>query len=180
MGFSSQDARQAPTTEEQDQLLRAGLVQLVGSSAGPFANRLAQLFGIDMISAVYEPTAPPGGNNNVPQDVADPTGERSAMNKWSDLLRGTGASAGVKLSDRIFGVYKFKVDQSPSNQVFLHDEVQVVGRVVGNVYLKFSTELDTRSLLGQPPNRQILLERQWRFGLPARKPENPKKETPAP
>ncbi len=187
LGFSSQDSHQGPTTEEQDQLLRAGLVQLVGSSAGPFANRLAQLFGIDMIAAVYEPTAPLGGNSNTPQDVGDlrrlavePAGARSTMNTWSDLLRGTGASAGVKLSDRIFGVYKFKVDQSPTNQVFLHDEVQVVGRVVGNIYLKFSTELDTRSLLGQPPNRQILLERQWRFGLPSRKPENPKKETPAP
>jgi hypothetical protein len=97
---------------------------------------------------------------------------RPAVGRLSDLLRGTGASAGVRLNDRLFGVYKFTVDQAAvGNQVYLHDEVQIVGRLVGNFYMKFSSELDNRSLLGQPPNRQVLLERQWRFGLPRRKPE---------
>ena len=176
LGFSSPDALQAPTTQEQDQLLRAGLVQLVGSSAGPFASRLAHLFGIDMISATYQPptsleTGPSAqGSAMRAQDLNAPG--RPAVGRLSDLLRGTGASAGVRLNDRLFGVYKFTVDQAAvGNQVYLHDEVQIVGRLVGNFYMKFSSELDNRSLLGQPPNRQVLLERQWRFGLPRRKPE---------
>jgi hypothetical protein len=176
LGFSSPDALQAPTAQEQDQLLRAGLVQLVGSSAGPFASRLAHLFGIDMISATYQPptsleTGPSAqGAAMRAQDLNAPG--RPAVGRLSDLLRGTGASAGVRLNDRVFGVYKFTVDQAAvGNQVYLHDEVQIVGRLVGNIYMKFSSELDARSFLGQPPNRQVLLERQRRFGLPRRKPK---------
>jgi hypothetical protein len=180
LGFSAQDPLQSPSPEEQDQLVRAGLVQLVGSSAGPFANRLAHLFGIDMISAIYDPQT---GETVRPQDLGtgprpvDATAAHPSFSHLSDFLRGAGASAGVRLSDRLFGVYKFKVDQTTRNQVYLHDEVQVVARVLGSLYVTFSTELDTRSVLGQPPNRQALLEQQWRFGLPRRKTPKTDKKT---
>jgi hypothetical protein len=185
LGFSSLDPLQAPTTQEQDQLLRAGLVQLVGSSAGPFANRLARLFGIDMITPLYQPptqveTGPSAPGAAMRAQELGSAG-RPAVGRWSDLLRGTGASAGVRFNDRVYGVYKFTVDQTAvGNQVFLHDEVQIVGRLVGSYYMKFSSELDTRSFLGQPPNRQVLLERQWRFGLPRRKPKASEKPSETP
>jgi hypothetical protein len=183
LGFSAADPLQSPTPEEQDQLLRAGLVQLVGSSAAPFANRLAQLFGIDMISAIYDPTTTPSGEAvRLPDSGLGPrpaevgTGH-AALTRWQDLLRGTGVSAGVRLTDRLFGLYKFKVDQTTENQVFLRDEVQVVGRVLGSLYVTFSSELDGHSVLGQPPNRQAMLEQQWRFGLPKPKKAPEKSET---
>jgi hypothetical protein len=186
MGFSGRDNQQQPTPEEQEQLQRAALVQLVGASASPLANRLARLFGIDMISTLYEPDAPDSEQANFPSDAALRPGQAGGRTpgRWSELLRGAGATAGVQLTDRLFGLYKFKVDQSIENQVYLHDEVQIVGRLRGNLYLKFSSELDTRSLLGQPPNRQAMLEQRWRFGLPKRKPapatttEGSEKKTP--
>ncbi len=145
------------TPEEKDKLLRAGLVQLLGSTAGPLANRLAHRFGIDILYPIYEPTEEASAEPAVP--AAAP--RRDVTN----LLQGTGATAGVQLSDRIFGVYKFKVDQT-QNQLFFRDEVELTYRVRGNLHLKASTELDTEKLLGQPPDRRAVLENQWRFGLP--------------
>jgi len=159
------------TPLERDQLLRAGLVQLLGSTAGPLASRIAQRFGIDILYPIYEPE-----DSQLVQTPAraTPVPRGDILN----LLQGTGASAGMQLSNRVFGLYKFKMDQM-QNQLFFRDEIELVYRIRGNLHLRASTELDTEKLLGQPPNRQAILENQWRFGQP--KPPAPKdKNQPTP
>lgn len=153
------------TPAERDQLLRAGLVQLVGNSATPMAQRLANKFGIDMISAIYEP----------PETQETPSGLPSPGPKTSDkprelvtYLRGAGASARVKVNDRLFGFYKVKWDEA-QNQFYFRDEIELVYRVAGSLHARASTELDSEQLLGQPPERRVALENQWRFGLPRRR-----------
>jgi hypothetical protein len=162
LGLSGQDQI---SQAERDQLLRAGLIQLVGSGAATFANRLAQNFGIYMISAIYEPPVTPGA-------VADPAlPSGAAGNTQGDLaayLRGAGASARVRITDKLFGVYKVKLDEA-QNQTFFRDEIELVYRLAGSVHVRASTELDSEQVLGQPPNRRAALENQWRFGLPRRR-----------
>jgi hypothetical protein len=161
LGLSGQDQI---SQAERDQLLRAGLIQLVGSGAATFASRLAQNFGIYMISAIYEPPVTPGA-------VADPAlPSGAAGNTQGDLaayLRGAGASARVRITDKLFGVYKVKLDEA-QNQTFFRDEIELVYRLAGSVHVRASTELDSEQVLGQPPNRRAALENQWRFGLPRR------------
>jgi autotransporter translocation and assembly factor TamB len=171
------------TPAERDQLLRAGLVQLVGTTAGPLATRLAQRFGIDILYPIYEPpetvsTGLPGSIPGVPVTAAE-AAAAPGLRDLSHLLQGTGASAGIQLSDRVFGVYKFKVDQT-ENQSYFRDELELIYRVRGNLHLRASTELDTEKLLGQPPNRQAVIENQWRFGQPPpARPSEPSQNPPA-
>ncbi|HMX42837.1 MAG TPA: hypothetical protein PKB12_03875, partial [Elusimicrobiota bacterium] len=91
-------------------------------------------------------------------------------------LRGAGASARIRLTDRLFGVYKVKLDEA-QNQFYFRDEIELVYRVAKSLHLRASTELDSEKLLGQPPNRRVALENQWRFGLPRRQ-TVPKDSTP--
>jgi hypothetical protein len=164
LGLSSE--RQG-TPADRDQLFRAGLVQLVGSSAAPLANRLAQKLGIGMISPIYEP---PEAQETAPTvapatpDIA-PSAKASPLN---DYLRGAGASARIRLTDRLSGVYKVKLDEA-KNQTYFRDQIELILRVKGSLYVRASSELDSQSLLGQPPERRAVLENQWRFGLPKRK-----------
>ncbi|MBI4396720.1 MAG: translocation/assembly module TamB domain-containing protein [Elusimicrobia bacterium] len=162
LGFTLETQQFTP--EERDQLLRAGLVQLLGSTAGPLANSIAHRFGIAMLYPIYEPeeTALTGSEGPVP---ANPAAPRSDL---AHFLQGTGAKAGFQLSDRIFGFYKFKVDQT-QNQFYFRDEVEFIYRIHGSLHIRASTELDTEKLLGQPPNRQAVMEHQWRFGLPKKR-----------
>ncbi len=154
------------TSEERDQLLRAGLVQLLGASASPLALRLAKNFGIDMITTIYEPPETPetpgGSSPSTPEDKTARTGE------LVDYLRGAGAAARIRVTDRLFGVYKIKWDEA-QNQFFFRDEIELVYRVMGSLYARAGTELDSERLLGQPPERRVALENQWRFGFPRRK-----------
>ncbi|MBL8024077.1 MAG: translocation/assembly module TamB domain-containing protein [Elusimicrobia bacterium] len=151
---------------ERDQLFRAGLVQLVGSSAAPLANRLAQKFGIGMISAIYEPSEANGGGSPA---VSATEGNASAKSSpLSEYLRGAGAAARIQLTDSLSGVYKVKLDEA-KGQSYFHDQIELILRLKGSLYLRASTELDTQSVLGQPPERRIGLENQWRFGLPRRR-----------
>jgi hypothetical protein len=172
LGLSS-DTRATQT--ERDQLLRAGLVQLVGSSAAPLANRLAQRFGIGMISAIYEP---PETTEPVPtaESPAPKAAASANVNPLTEYLRGAGVAARIRLTDRFFGVYKFKIDEA-KNQTFFRDQIELVYRLKGSLYMRASTELDSRDLLGQPPERRAFLENQWRFGLPRR---YRKKDVPGP
>jgi hypothetical protein len=159
------------TPAEKDQLLRAGLVQLLGSTAGPLAGRIAQRFGIDILYPTYE--RPELAGTPGAQAVASPNSD------IRNLLQGTGASAGVQLSNRVFGLYKFTVDQALSqNQLYFRDELELIYRVGGNLHLRASTELDSEKLLGQPPNRQAVLENQWRFGQPKKKASGAGGQTP--
>lgn len=154
------------TSEERDQLLRAGLVQLLGASASPLALRLAKNFGIDMITTIYEPPETPetpGGSAPLtPEDKPARTGE------LVDYLRGAGAAARIRVTDRLFGVYKVKWDEA-QDHFFFRDEIELVYRVMGSLYMRAGTELDSERLLGQPPERRVALENQWRFGFPHRK-----------
>ncbi|MBK8125393.1 MAG: translocation/assembly module TamB domain-containing protein [Elusimicrobia bacterium] len=154
------------TSEERDQLLRAGLVQLLGASASPLALRLAKNFGIDMITTIYEPPetleTPGGATPSTAEDKTARTGE------LVDYLRGAGAAARIRVTDRLFGVYKVKWDEA-QNQFFFRDEIELVYRVMGSLYARAGTELDSERLLGQPPERRVALENQWRFGFPRRK-----------
>lgn len=154
------------TSEERDQLLRAGLVQLLGASASPLALRLAKNFGIDMITTIYEPPetqeTPGGGTPATPEDKPARTGE------LVEYLRGAGAAARIRVTDRLFGVYKVKWDEA-QDQFFFRDEIELVYRVMGSLYMRAGTELDSERLLGQPPERRVALENQWRFGFPRRK-----------
>jgi hypothetical protein len=164
LGLSSE---QQGTPADRDQLFRAGLVQLVGSSAAPLANRLAQKLGIGMISPIYEPppaqeTAPTVAPSN------SNSGTSAKVNPVTDYLRGAGASARIRLTDRLSGVYKVKLDEA-KNQTYFRDQIELILRVKGSLYLRASSELDSQSLLGQPPERRAVLENQWRFGLPKRK-----------
>jgi hypothetical protein len=164
------------TPLERDQLLRAGLVQLLGSTAGPLATRIANRFGIDILYPIYEPDEDPTAAE---EPVLGPVPRRD----WANYLKGTGASAGIQLSRRIFGMYKFKVDET-QNQYYFRDQVELLYRLRGNLHLRASTELDTERLLGQPPNRQAVLENQWRFGPPRSFPRTesavPSQEAPSP
>ncbi|MBL0058352.1 MAG: translocation/assembly module TamB domain-containing protein [Elusimicrobia bacterium] len=167
LGLSSD---QRTTQTERDQLLRAGLVQLVGSSAAPLANRLAQKFGIGMISATYEP---PETTEPVPTAAnPDPKPVGSAnVSPVAAYLRGAGAAARIRLSERFFGVYKVKLDEA-KNQTYFRDQLELVYRLKGSLYVRASTELDSKDLLGQPPERRAFLENQWRFGLPLKNRKN--------
>lgn len=172
LGLSGEDQL---TQSDRDQLFRAGLVQLVGASAAPLATRLAQNFGIYMINTIYEPpetteTASPTSPNQSPSATAAPARDVSSY------LRGAGASARIRLTDRLFGVYKVKLDEA-QNQFYFRDEIELVYRVAKSLHLRASTELDSEKLLGQPPNRRVALENQWRFGLPRRQ-TVPKDSTP--
>lgn len=165
LGLSSE---QQGTPADRDQLFRAGLVQLVGSSAAPLANRLAQKFGIGMISPIYEPpetqeTAPTGAPAATPKN-----GQATNASPLTDYLRGAGASARIRLTDRLSGVYKVKLDEA-KNQTYFRDQIELILRVKGSLFVRASSELDSQSLLGQPPERRAVLENQWRFGLPKRK-----------
>ena len=165
---------QQGTPADRDLLLRAGLVQLVGSSAAPLANRLAQKLGIGIISPIYEP---PEAQETAPTvaPVAPKNGSSAKASPLTDYLRGAGASARIRITDRLSGVYKVKLDEA-KNQTYFRDQIEIVLRLRGSVYVRASTELDSTSLLGQPPERRAILENQWRFGLPKRK----KKEGPEP
>jgi hypothetical protein len=159
--------------DQRDQLLRAGLVQLLGQSAGPLVGRLAHRFGIVMLYPIYEPdeSSSPNANPNVPADT-------NASKDLMDYLRGAGVFTGVRLSSRLFGVYKFKVDKSePLNQFYLRDEVEVIYRLAGSLHLRASTELVKEEILGEPPNRQAMLEQRWRFGGPRRRSAAPRRTT---
>lgn len=171
LGLSSE---QQGTPADRDQLFRAGLVQLVGSSAAPLANRLAQKLGIGMISPIYEP---PEAQETAPTLApANPShGPTSKASPLTDYLRGAGASARIRLTDRVSGVYKVKLDEA-KNQTYFRDQIELIVRLKGTVYVRASSELDSQSLLGQPPERRAVLENQWRFGLPKRK----NKEVPEP
>jgi hypothetical protein len=150
------------TPEDQESLLRLGLVQILDTAAGPLVNTLARRFGIDTIRAIYEP-----GKKSPERSIGEvpPAGQTQPL---IDFLQGTGATAGVQLTNRIFGVYKFTVGKT-ENQVFLRDEIEIIYRIVYGLHLKASSELDSQKLLGQPPNRRVLLENQWRFGHKKRK-----------
>ncbi|MBL0350810.1 MAG: translocation/assembly module TamB domain-containing protein [Elusimicrobia bacterium] len=163
LGLSGEDQL---SQSDRDQLFRAGLVQLVGASAAPLATRLAQNFGIYMINTIYEPpetteSASPLSPTQSPSATAAPARDLATY------LRGAGASARIRLTDRLFGVYKVKLDEA-QNQFYFRDEIELVYRVAKSLHLRASTELDSEKLLGQPPNRRIALENQWRFGLPRR------------
>ncbi len=165
LGFQEDSSNPLVTTQNpqlRDQVLRAGLVQLVGSTAGPLATRIANRFGIDMLYPIYEPKET---GTTEPSNLTASQLQQQQRNNLGNYLEGTGASMGVQLSNRVFGAYKFTVDQT-QNQYFFHDELELTYRVKGNLHLKASTELDTQRLLGQPPNRQAVLENQWRFGPP--------------
>jgi hypothetical protein len=153
---------------DRQKLLQAGLVQMVGSAASPLASQPAHRFGIDMLYPIYDP-----GDSTVPGNAANPNSTTAILENGrsggGNYLRGTGASAGLHLSDRIFGVYKVTVDER-QNQRFFKDEVELIYRLRGNLYMHASTELDSERLLGQPPNRQLIFENQWRFS-PPRKPD---------
>ena len=160
-------ADQPFTQADRDQLLKAGMVQLAGSSAAPAANRLAQKFGIDMISPIYEP---PASQEEAPT-VASVNKPNAAEQEetLSEYLRGAGASARVRLTDRLSGVYKVKLDET-KDQTYFRDQIELILQVKGSVYMRASTELDSQSLLGQPPERRLALENVWRFGtLPWRR-----------
>jgi|GEM_PF-3334085 len=150
------------TPQERDQLLSAGLVQMVGTGATTFASGLAQKFGIYMISPVYEP---PENVDTVPGSL--PAQSPNGPPRLSDRLRGAGASARVRLTDSFFGVYKVKYDEY-SDRVFFRDELELIYRVRKSLFLRASTELDSQQTLGQPPEKRVVLENQWRFGLPRR------------
>ncbi|HOW27236.1 MAG TPA: translocation/assembly module TamB domain-containing protein [Elusimicrobiota bacterium] len=157
------------TAYDRDQLLRAGLVQLLGSTAGPFANNIAHRFGIDILYPTYAPSE--SESTTATNATGSPVGaQRTYM---TNLLKGAGASAGIQLSNRIFGMYKFKMDEY-QNQTYFRDEVEIVYKIQGNLHIRASTELDSRRLLGQAPDRRAILENQWRFGLPKKKKTEPK------
>lgn len=165
LGFQENTSNPLNTTQSpqlRDQVLRAGLVQLVGSTAGPLANRIANRFGIDMLYPIYEPK---DAESSDPNHLTSTQLQQQQKKNLGNYLEGTGTYLGVQLSNRVFGAYKFTVDQT-QNQYFFHDELELTYRVKGNLHLKASTELDTQRLLGQPPNRQAVLENQWRFGPP--------------
>lgn len=146
---------------DRDQLLKAGLIQLAGSSAAPAANRLAQKFGIDIISPIYEP---PESLEEAPTVAsAHKTEPAAGTETISEYLRGAGASARVRLNDRLSGVYKVKLDET-KNQTYFRDQIELILRVKGSVYMRASSELDSQYLLGQPPERRLALENIWRFG----------------
>jgi hypothetical protein len=155
------------TPADRDLLFRAGLVQLVGSSAAPLANRLAQKLGIGMISPIYEP---PEAEEDVPT-AAPATSKDSASeptSPLSDYLRGAGASARIRVTDRLSGVYKVKLDEA-KDQTYFRDQVEIILRIKGSLHVRASTELDSAAQLGQPPERRASLENIWRFGLPRKK-----------
>jgi hypothetical protein len=162
LGFSGEQL----TPQERDQLLRGGLVQLLGSSASPLIGSLANRSGIDIIRFIYEPD----------RDDLDSEESIQRQRRLADRLRGTGLSLGMQLGDRIFGAYKFKVDESQSHLFYFRDELELTYHLTGNLHLRASSELDTERILGQPPDRRAVLENQWRFAPP--KPRNGKTKDP--
>jgi hypothetical protein len=117
-----------------------------------------------MISATYEPpeTTEPVPTAATPEPK--PVGSAN-VNPLAAYLRGAGAAARIRLSDRFFGVYKVKLDEA-KNQTYFRDQLELVYRLKGSLYVRASTELDSKDLLGQPPERRAFLENQWRFGSP--------------
>jgi hypothetical protein len=147
---------------DRDQLLRGGLVQLVGTSAAPLTNRLAQKFGIGMISAIYEPSENNGPDPSVASGLEGNSPAKSSP--LSEYLRGAGAAARIRLTDQLSGVYKIKLDEA-KGQSYFHDQIELILRLKGSLFIRASTELDSQNVLGQPPERWIGLENQWRFGF---------------
>jgi hypothetical protein len=153
---------------DRKKVMQQGLVQLVGSAASPLANRLARGLGISILNPIYDP-----GESTVPSSAANPNSTSAILENsqpgGGNYLRGTGASAMWNWSERFSSVYKVTVDER-ENQRFFKDQVELIYRLRGNLYMHASTDLDSERLLGQPPNRQLIFENQWRFS-PPRKPD---------
>ena len=82
----------------------------------------------------------------------------------------------MRLTDRLSGVYKVKWEES-KDQTYFRDQIELILRVKGSVHMRASTELDSQSLLGQPPERRLALENVWRFGLPSHRRTPTEKES---
>ncbi len=160
--------------EDNDKLLRLGLVQLLDSSlASPLARALARNTGlVDVIRISYQ-----GDDPNIANEV--PVGDQASsnnitQNQFLKYAKGTKVKFGRGLSSRLFADYSVRVDEY-QNQVDLRHEVELSYQLKRNLYLRGISELDNEHQLGRAPDRRAILENQWRFGLPKnKKPKTPR------
>jgi hypothetical protein len=162
-----------------DQLLRLGLVQLLDSNlASPLARALARRTGlVDYIRVSYQQNDPHGEDGSA---VLDPSSNNNAtQNEFLKYAKGTQVKFGRGLGSRLYADYSFRVDEFES-QLNLRHEVELAYRVHRNLFLRGTSELDAQRELGRPPDRRAILENQWRFGLPRRKPAKPASSAASP
>jgi hypothetical protein len=153
---------------DTDKLLRLGLVQLIDSSlASPLARAIARNTGlVDFIRVTYQENDPDADEDlSASADKTDIT-----QNQFLKYAKGTKVKFGRGLSDRLFADYSFRVDQY-QEKIDLRHEVELAYRMHKNLFIRGITELDSERTLGRPPDRRAILENQWRFGLPRKKPE---------
>ncbi len=162
---------QTPTAAkaaETDRMLRAGLIQLLDSTfASPLARAIARNTGlVDFIRVSYEENDK-YANSSAAAAPLDPTAATNniTQNPWVKYMKGTKVQMGRELTSRLFADYSFRVDEF-ENKLDLRHEVELAYRVHSNLFLRATTELDTTSSLGRPPERRAILENRWRFGLP--------------
>jgi hypothetical protein len=172
LGFAQdEDQPQQLTPLEREQLLKGGLVQLLGSAAAPVANKVGREIGLDYIFPFYQPPSNTETASALPGSAAQP-------GRPGGLIQGMGVTTGLQLTRNISGVYRARAEEA-QNQFYFRDELEINYRILGSLFLRASTELDTEKLLGQPPNRQAVLENQWRFGLPKKRARQTPPETAA-
>lgn len=154
---------------DNDKLLRLGLVQLLDSSlASPLARALARNTGlVDFIRVSYQENDPhqPEG---IATDLSAPSNDVT-QNEFLKYARGTKVKFGRGLGSRLFADYSFRVEEFDS-QLNLRHEVELAYRLHRNFFLRGISELDRERELGRPPDRRAILENQWRFGLPRKRP----------
>jgi hypothetical protein len=163
LGISESDS--SFTAAKREHYLRAGVVQMFGAAATPLLSSMAHQIGFTDIYPIYDAGSRPDADPGASAEAGRPK-------TLAEYLEGSGVATGVRLWKRVFGVYRGTYAQIPSTtrrQYYFKDEVELVYRVVNRLYLRLNSELDSERLLGQPPNRSLILENQWRFGWPRRK-----------
>jgi len=170
----------APVAEpgEQDQLLRAGLVQRWARAPRLSPTGLPRFSELNMISAIYDPTAPTGDvrlsetgatrllDNGAPAPLT-PAGRICCA---EPALR-RGAPDGPPVS----ACTNSKVDQHHAEPSLSPRRSAGRWEVFRSLYVTFSSELDGRSFLGQPPNRQPCWSSNGASACRTRKPRTPRK-----
>jgi hypothetical protein len=171
-------ANAASRGQDIDTGMRLGLIQLLDSSlASPLARAIARKTGlVDYIRVSFQEKDKYEETDPLRNTSAIDASNSATQSEFLKYAKGTKVKFGKGLSDRLFADYSFRVDEY-QNQVDLRHEVELSYRVHRNLFLRGTSELDREQVLGRPPDRRAVLENQWRFGLPQRKPADP--HTPA-
>ncbi|MCS7185004.1 MAG: translocation/assembly module TamB, partial [bacterium] len=134
--------------QDYELIMKLGIIQLIDRDIGPFARKLVRIAGIDIFRIGYEGTQ----QETVAQDLLLRT------------FRGTTISTGKRITERLTGYVKFKLDEYELRPDWRH-LVEFEYSIYENFKIKTTSELDTEKTLGRLPDRRVILQHKWRFGV---------------